>query len=220
MDMLESYHMQCHVFSLHLWRVCFWHHDWGLCEYVTLRIRDPTYNNLKLASTSSTEHTATSLCGAKPLSKSFWTCDLISAPYCSSKASDSVLLVKWLHRFISLNILNPIVDGYAEILRQMHLWCYPRTQQNIEPWAVDAWMLAILHELHDVLWLRSCGRRSITMGIRAFIMKPKHRALHHSGFHVRIHFSSEASLVSNPAVASCYVNEGLFGRIALLSRRV
>ena len=204
-------------FSLHLWRVCFWHHDWGLCDYVTLRIRDPTYNNLKLASTSSTEHTTTSLCGAKPFSKSFWTCDLISAPYCSSKASDSVLLVKWLHRCISLNILNPIVDGYAEILRQMHLWCYPRTQQNIEPWAVDAcyltwttWRLVVTQLWKEVHY----------HGDQGFHHEAQARALHHSAFHVRIHFSSEASLVSNPAVASCYVNEGFFGRIALLSRRV
>ena len=49
--------------------------------------------------------------------------DLISAPYCSSQASDTVLLVKWLHRFISLNILNLIVDGYAEVSRQMQQVC-------------------------------------------------------------------------------------------------
>ena len=58
------------------------------------------------------------------------------------------------------------------------------------------------------------------MGIRAFIMKPKHRALHLLGFHVRRHLLSEASLVSNPAMTSCYVKEDFFRGIALLSRRV
>ena len=90
-------------------------------------------------------------------SKSFWTCDLISAPYCSSKASDTVLLVKWVHRFISLNILNPIVDGYAEVLRQIHLWCYPWTQQNIEPWAVDA-------HLFYMNYMTFCGYAAVDGG--------------------------------------------------------
>ena len=162
----------------------------------------------------------------RSFSKSFWNMkDLVSAPYCSSKASDTVLLVKWLHWFVSLNIFNPIVDGYSEILRQMQQVCGATLGLN-KTYGHGLWMprdCGRLFYVNCMTLLRGytvLGRRCITMGIRAFIMKPKHHALHHLAFHIRKQLLSEASLVSNPTMTSCDSNEDFLGRISRLSRRV
>lgn len=110
------------------------------------------------------EHTATSPSGT-PFSKAFSNMkDLFGAPFCSSKASDMVL-IKWLHWFVSLNILNSIVDGTTLGLNKTY---------SHGPW--------VLFSLNCTPLLRgyaALGRRSTTVRIKALIMKPKRHALHH-----------------------------------------
>ena len=48
-------------------------------------------------------------------------------------------------------------------------------------------------------------------------MKPNHQALHHLAFHVRKQVLSGASLVSNPTMTSCDINEEFLGHMARLS---
>lgn len=88
------------------------------------------------------EHTATSPSGT-PFSKAFSNMkDLFGAPFCSSKASDMVL-IKWLHWFVSLNILNSIGDGTTLGLNKTY---------SHGPWVL------FFPELHAASsWLRSFG---------------------------------------------------------------
>lgn len=185
--------------------------DTMIDDYVTLSIRDPTFNNLNLASTSSTEHTATSPCGAEPFFQ--------------------ILLDMWSHQCTVLQFKSVWHGAACQVGPQVYItehlesdcWWLCRSfaanpfvvlpLDSTKHRAMGCRCSSLLHELHDVLWLRSCGWRSITM-------KPRHRALHLLGFHVRRHLLSEASLASNPAMTSCYVNEDFFRGIALLSRRV
>ena len=44
---------------------------------------------------------------------------LLSAPWASSKGSDSVLLLKWLQHTLRVNLNCPTVPGYESLLESM-----------------------------------------------------------------------------------------------------
>ena len=150
---------------------------------------------------------------------------LVSAPWSNSKGTDTILLLEWLAFTLKLNIRSPVVAGHDLLLQQMLQVC----QSSLD--------LKMVH--HHKLWMeRPCakkfyvvaltllrgyavlGRRSLGLGIRAFIQKPKHHALHHIALAVRDRLVQGDPLVSNPQMTACEINEDYLGRISRLSRRV
>ena len=97
------------------------------------------------------------------------------------------------------------------------LWCYPGTQKTYSHWATRLWSSCYVSCMTLLRGEAVLGRRSIKMGIKAFIMKPNLEALHHLAFHVRKQILSGASLVSNPTMTSCDINGEFLGHIARLS---
>ena len=164
--------------------------------------------------------------GLRSFTKAFFNMKtLVSAPWASSKGSDSILLLQWLSYTLKLNIQNPTVPGHEVLLKQMNQVC-------------DAALsLRMLH--HHRLWLgRKCamlcyvrimtvlrgysvlGRAAINLRIRAFIQKPKHHALHHVAIHLQRELRKGATLILSPQCNACEINEDFMGRNSRLSRRV
>ena len=164
--------------------------------------------------------------GLRSFSKRFYNMkNLMSAPWASSKASDSRLLLSWLVWYLKLNLVTPTVDGHNQTLRHMLEVCESTLEINM------------LH--HHGLWLpRACaqklyasiltalrgyaylGRAAIGYGIRSFIIKPKHHALHHVAYRLKLQLFQGSELILSPQAFSCDVNEDFIGRISRLSRRV
>ena len=164
--------------------------------------------------------------GLRSFSKSFFNMkSLISAPWASSKGSDTILLLQWLRHTLKLNIETPAVEGYETLLKQMLQVCEASLS------------LRMVH--HHRLWLeRPCakmlyvhimtilrgyavlGKASIRLHIRAFIQKPKHHGLHHIGHFLKRELEKGSSLILSPQSKSCEMNEDFLGRISRLSRRV
>ena len=151
--------------------------------------------------------------------------NLMSAPWCSSKASDTRLLLTWLVFVLRLNIANPTVLGHEQHLKHMCEVCQSTLDINI------------MH--HHGLWLERpcalrlytcmmtclrgyayCGRVGLQHRIRSFIQKPKHHALHHIAYKLKVELLKGAKLISSPQMLACDVNEDFIGRISRLSRRV
>ena len=150
---------------------------------------------------------------------------LISAPWASTKGSDSVLCLQWLQFTLKLNIGNPVVPGHSKLLKAMLQVC-------------EAALGILMVHHHGLFMERACGRllyghiltflrgyaylgrQSINLNIRAFIQKPKCHALHHIGTNIRKQLLTNAQLILSPQMTSCDVNEDFLGRICRLSRRV
>ena len=150
---------------------------------------------------------------------------MISAPWTSSKGSDSILLLQWLEFTVKLNISNPAKEGHQELLETM----LQVIQAGLSLRMVHGhglWLernCASMLYVHMMTFLRGysvLGQASLRLGIRAFIQKPKHHALHHLAFSLRRQLRLGATLVSNPQMNGCEVNEDFIGRISRLSRRV
>ena len=86
----------------------------------------------RICQTGSTEPMAVSSYGAIPkvsaqgyisFSKSFFNIkNMISAPWCNSRGSDTVLLLKWLSWFLSLHLEHPVLPnngGHSGTMRIM-----------------------------------------------------------------------------------------------------
>ena len=164
--------------------------------------------------------------GLRSFTKQFFNMKtLISAPWASCKASDSVLLLRWLSHTLKLNLENPIVPGHDNLLKRM--------LQVTEA----ALKLGMLHH-HKLLLSRNCakmfyvhtmtllrgyaflGNESLKIHIRAFIQKPKHHALHHIAVFIKKELEKGCSLILSPQCFACDMNEDFLGRISRLSRRV
>ena len=164
--------------------------------------------------------------GLRSFSKSFFNIkNMMSAPWCSSKASDTRLLLIWIAWFLRLNIQNPVVAGHQQHLEHM----LEVVQATLD--------INILH--HHGLWLeRPCavrlyacmmtclrgysylGKVALQQKIRSFIQKPKLHALHHIAYKIRTQLLNGAVVIASPQMLSCDVNEDFIGRISRLSRRV
>ena len=164
--------------------------------------------------------------GLRSFSKHFFNMKtLISAPWCSSKGSDSMLLLEWLRHVLEIQIQNPTVQGHTALLKVM---------LQVVQAALSLRMLA-----KHKLWLpRSCaktfyvhvmtllrgyavlGKKSIDLKIRAFLQKPKHHSLHHLAIFVKMELEKGAPLILSPQAFACEMNEDFMGRISRLSRRV
>ena len=164
--------------------------------------------------------------GLHSFSKSFFNMvTLVSAPWASSKGSDTVLLLEWLQTVLKLELRVPTVQGHEELLGFM--------LQVVES-CLD---LRVFH--HHGLWLeRQCAKRvyvsimtllrgysvlaryALQLKIRAFIQKPKQHSLHDIGNFLKSELLKGATLIQSPQSTSCDMNEDFVGRISRLSRRV
>ena len=150
----------------------------------------------------------------------------LSAPYANSKGGDSMLLLRWLRWFLRLNLQDPVVSGYDQVLR-LALYCCDSV--------LDMFQLVHSHKLwlerscatvlyiHIMRLLRSyklLGQRSIRLHVRAFMLKPKTHALHHIAYTLKSQLEGGSPLVLNPESAGCEPNEDYIGRVSRLSRKV
>ena len=150
----------------------------------------------------------------------------MSAPWCNSKGSDSMILLRWLVWFMQLNLKHPTREGCEPVLQTMLMTCV----------AIQA-IFKILHG-HG-LWLRrpcasrlyiemlrtlrgyrKCGQAALRMRTRAFILKPKCHALHHMAHAIKSSLQRGDSLVLSTEAHGCEPNEDFIGRVCRLSRRV
>ena len=150
----------------------------------------------------------------------------MSAPYTNSKGSDSMILLRWLLWLVSLNMTQPVVQGYNGLLRLMKHCC-----------KAVLGMFRLLHS-HKLFLERSCathlyilmmrllrgykllGQRAILLAVRAFVLKPKAHGLHHVAFSLKGQLESGAPLVLSPECHGCEPNEDYIGRVSRLSRKV
>ena len=152
----------------------------------------------------------------------------LSSPYTNSKGSDTMSLCRWLRWLVSLNLLPGIaaVEGYDGILRIM-LQCLDSILA----------MFRLIHS-HRLFLERSCatrlyilimrflrgykllGVKSIGLSVRAFALKPKTHALHHTAKSLKSQLESGLAIILNPECHGCEPNEDYIGRVSRLSRKV
>ena len=164
--------------------------------------------------------------GLRSFTKRFFNMQtLVSAPWSNSKGSDTVLLLQWLVFTLKLNIQSPVVAGYDLLLQQMLQVCQScldlKMVHHHKLWmdrpCAKKFYVAVMTLLRGYVVL---GRRSLDLGIRGFIQKPKHHALHHIALEVRYRLVQGDTLIANPQMTACEMNEDFMGRISRLSRRV
>ena len=164
--------------------------------------------------------------GLRSFSKAFFNMkSLISAPWASCKGSDSVLLLKWLRHFVKLNLGNPMVAGHDRLLNEMlqvldaslDIGMIYEHKLFLERACARRLYVSILTMLRGYTRL---GQRAIAAKIRAFILKPKAHGMHHVAKKLQLELNKGSTLIPNPAIYSCDINEDFLGRISRLSRRV
>eukprot|EP00438_Fugacium_kawagutii_P033436 Skav208822 [mRNA] locus=scaffold667:186295:199814:+ [translate_table: standard] len=164
--------------------------------------------------------------GLRSFTKRFFNMtSLMSAAWCSSKASDSILLLQWLVWFLKLNLQFPTVVGFEATLRDMLELCESTLALNMVYNHGLFWerSCATAFYIHCMTMLRAysvLGNTALRLKIRAYIQKPKHHALHHVAFWVKQQLKTSTPLVLSPATFNCDMNEDYVGRVARLSRRV
>ena len=152
--------------------------------------------------------------------------NLMSAPWSNSKGGDSMILLRWIRWFLSLNLLQPVVMGFRGLLTIMLQTCE----------AILAFCRS-LHQ-HGLFMHRTCAnymyvqlmrtlrgykllsQRAILLGMRAFVLKPKSHGLHHIGYFLKTQMESGTPLILNPESSATEVNEDFIGRVSRLSRKV
>lgn len=164
--------------------------------------------------------------GLRSFSKSFFNIKtMMSAPWVSSKGSDTMLLLRFCCFFLNLNIINPHVDGYKDMLRDMLEVCQSAVNLTMVH-SHGAWLerdcaRKLYVDLMIVLrGYAALGEQVINMQIRAFIIKPKHHGLHHLAVGLKTALEEGAVLIPSPQIYACETNEDFIGRISRLSRRV
>ena len=164
--------------------------------------------------------------GLRSFSKAFFNMkSLVSAPWVSSKGSDSMLLLEWLRFTLKLNIANPIVGGHESLLSNMLQLCEScldlrmvhRHKLFLERMCAIRLYVSIMTVLRSYTVL---AKKSITLRVRAFVQKPKQHALHHIAHCLKRRLEQGCTLIDSPQMSSCEGNEDYVGRISRLSRRV
>ena len=164
--------------------------------------------------------------GLRSFSKSYFNMvNLVSAPWTSSKGSDTMLLLRFCCFFLHLNINSPHVLGFEDLLQDMLEVCESAVNMTMihshglwlsRPCATKLyWDMMVVLRGYAVL-----GRRAINLGVRAFIFKPKIHALHHLALSLRCSLQLGSPRVLSPQAFACEMNEDYIGRISRLSRRV
>ena len=163
--------------------------------------------------------------GLRSFSKLFFNVKtLISAPWCSSKGSDSMLLLEWLRHVLQIQLQHPTVEGHTALLKTMlqvvQATLSLRMLSKHRLWLERKCARACY--VHAMTLLRGyavLGQQAVQLRIRAFLQKPKHHSLHHIASYLKMELEKGASLILSPQAYGCEMNEDFMGRIARLSRR-
>lgn len=151
-----------------------------------------------------------------------------SSPWTNSKGSDTMLMLRWLLWLVSLLLLTR-GDSPPE-----HVQFFKLLKHTIES------AQSMFHIMHShPLWIkRSCGRllytrcmlmlrgykalarRTMTLQIGGYRLKPKFHGLHHVAQFVKDALQRGAPLLLNPLCFACEPNEDTVGRICRLSRKL
>ena len=165
--------------------------------------------------------------GLRSFSKSYFNMKKgnLSSPWTSSKGSDTILLLRFCCFFLQLNITNPHVHGFEDLLQDMLEVCRSAVSltrvHSHGVWLERVCATKLYVDMMTVLrGYAVLGRRVIDLGVRAFVHKPKHHALHHLAMALQSSLRSGCCLVLSPQVFACEMNEDYIGRISRLSRRV
>ena len=150
---------------------------------------------------------------------------LMSAPWASTKGSDSILCLEWLVFTLNQQMANPTVAGHDRMLKQMHQVCEACLGVNMVH-SHGLWLKRTCARLlygHFMTLLRGyalLGQKALTLKIRAFIQKPKCHGVHHIAVSLKRQLKLGVPLVLSPQAFACEICEDFLGRISRLSRRV
>ena len=152
-----------------------------------------------------------------------------ASAWTNSKGSDSMLLLKWLLWFVSLQLLRP-----EEIQNPRHLQFCKTLKHTVDS---GLKVFALLHS--HPLWLqptcatvlykrimlllrgyKSLAQQMVSLRMSGFGLKPKFHGTHHVAFAIKQALERQCQLVLSPLVAACEQNEDVVGRISRLSRRL
>ena len=164
--------------------------------------------------------------GLRSFSKAYFCMKtLISAPWSNSKASDTVLLLKWLVFTLNYQLQHPAVPGHEKLLKEMRQVCQAALDISLTT-SHGLWLkrpCARLLYANLMTMLRGysvLAQRSLALRIRAFIQKPKGHGLHHIAVDLRRQLLAGSPLILSPQCYACDVNEDFVGRISKLSRQL
>ena len=151
----------------------------------------------------------------------------LSAPWANAKGSDAMILLRWLKWFIRLNLFGEaVVPGYSALLRLMLHCCDSildmfRIIHSHKLWLERTCANALyVHMLRLLRAYKLLGQKSISLGVRAFVLKPKTHGLHHVAYSLKQQLDFGCALVLNPECHGCEPNEDYIGRVSRLSRKV
>ena len=167
--------------------------------------------------------------GLRSFSKAFFNIKtMLSAPWSNSKGSDTVLLLRWLSFFLSLQLKHPTIPDNGGHSRLMSVMV-----QTIEA----ARTILCLIRQHKLFLHRACGRRLyitimrflrgyqhlgkhlLNLSMRSFLQKPKLHALHHVAWTLRCQLLSGGPML-NPECFCCDIDEDFIGRVSRVSRKL
>ena len=152
-----------------------------------------------------------------------------ASAWSNSKGSDSMLLLKWLLWFVSLQLLNP-----ENITNDRHLKFCKVLKHTIDN---GLKVFALLHS--HPLWLqpdcakllykrlmillrgyKSLAQVMVSLRMSGYALKPKFHGTHHVAYAIKQALERRSQLVLSPLFAACEQNEDVVGRISRLSRRL
>ena len=167
--------------------------------------------------------------GLHSFSKSFFNIkNMISAPWCNSRGSDTVLLLKWLSWFLSLHLEHPVLPnngGHSGTMRIMLetikaartiLFLIRQHRLFLHPACGRLLYVTMMRFLRGYQHL---GKLLLSLQIRSFIQKPKLHALHHVAYQLRCQLLKGLPMM-NPEAHCCDCDEDFIGRVARVSRKL
>ena len=147
--------------------------------------------------------------------------NMLSSPFANCKGADSMILLKFCKWFVSLNLNEARVAGFASHAPQLPwtclLWFTPTCKLFLER---DCASRLYVNSMRLLRGIRLLGKLCSEMRVREFNLKPKGHALHHIAHSLKTQLEGGSALILNPEATACEVNEDFVGRVSRLSRRV
>lgn len=167
--------------------------------------------------------------GLQSFSKSFFSMkSYADSPWSNSKGSDTMLLSRWLHWLVCLQLNN-----LGENLKQ-HEWMLRLLQKTLE----ESFQVMQIGSTHGMWLTRACAKHlygrmfvllrcyrslaaeALAKNFNAWGLKPKMHALHHLAYDLRIQLKKNNLFIINPWVWNNEQNEDTIGRVSRLARKV
>ena len=169
--------------------------------------------------------------GLRSFSKAFFVMkSYADSPWSNSKGSDTVLLIQWLHWFVSLNLASS-VDGFDLQRYGRMLRLFKNTaEQSFEVLGIvyshGLWLSrTCAKHLYGRLFLllrgyRALASEALQFRFNAWGLKPKGHALAHVAYEIREQLLAKHKWILNPLIWGCEQNEDTVGRVSRLARKV